>query len=137
MWRERLVRILLVGLAGLLSLGAVKGVAEWQEKQSAVGKKILLPTKQISKKIEDFGGKVLGRAIKILPGGEKLKEKVEQEEEVEKQENKETEAVETIETQTQEIIEVIKELPEEQLEKIKKQVFKEFCQEVCKEVLEE
>ena len=41
--------------------------------------------------------------------------------------------VERIEIQTQEIINVIKELPADQVEKVKKQIFKDFCQEVLEE----
>jgi len=38
-----------------------------------------------------------------------------------------------VENKTQEIIEIIKQLPAEQLEAVKKQIFKDFCQEILEE----
>ena len=133
MWRERLIRFLLVGLAAILILGVTEGLVGRREKRKAAGKTISLPTEQIGEKIENVGENVLGRVIKILPRSEKLEEKIKEEEEQEKGEGqKETkrETIKIIETQTKEIIEIIKKMPADQVKQIKRQIFKEFCQEI-------
>jgi len=137
MWKERLRRILIIIGVMILVLLAGKVFADWQKNKQARGESLSLPTRQVREKIEDIGEEILGTAIKVLPGSKDLKEKLESQEKKDEQgevkgETK-TETVKQMETQTQEIIKIIKELPAEQVNQIKKQVFKEFCQEVLKE----
>ena len=112
-------------------IGAIGSIAKsWLDtrKVKAEGKVALFSTKEIGEKISNFGQDVLGKAVEAIPGNEGLKErliKVETRVPVEG-----TKEVEKIEIQSQEVIEIIKELPQEQAEKIKKQIFKEFCQNV-------
>jgi len=137
MWKDRLKRIVIILVVAVLVFFAGKVFADWRTKKKIAGESASLPTQQIGEKISDFGENVLGKAIEILPGGSELKEKM-------KTENKPTPLVnqtdsqtvtqtERVETKTQEIIEIIKELPAEQLEAIKKQVFKDFCQKILEE----
>lgn len=126
--QTRLKRILIVfGIVIFLAFGT-KIFADWQAKRKAEGKSISLPTEEIGEKISDFGQDILGKTVESIPGNEGLKERlIKVETQVPIEGEKE---VERIEIQSQEIIEIIKELPQEQAEKIKKQIFKEFCQNV-------
>lgn len=119
----------------MLAFFGATALAKWQEKEEPGTKKPGFPTKEIGEKIKEFGEGVLGKAIQILPGSEGVEEKFGTEAEEEQIEGTTDQAdpIKIIEIQTKEIIEVIKELPEEQVEKIKKQVFKDFCEEVLKE----
>ncbi len=139
MGKDRLKRLLIVFLViGLLLIGG-KVFADWQTKKKASGESISLPTQQIGEKINDLGEQVLGKAMEIIPNSGGLKEKLKTEDASKSntsQSNTEMETVvktEQVETKTQEIIKIIKELPVEQLEKIKKQIFKDFCQKVLEE----
>jgi len=128
MWEERLKRILIItGVAGLMVFGG-QAFARWSKKQT--GESIQLPGKAVTSKFEEIGEDVLGKAVEILPGSSQLKEKVV---EKETQTTSTVESTKLIETQTKEIIEIIKELPQDQMDQLKKQVFKDFCQEVLKE----
>jgi len=137
MWKDRLKRILIILLVAALVAGGVKVFADWQIKKKASGESISLPTQQIGEKISDFGEKVLGKAIEVIPGSSGLKEKLKTESTPTPTTNQNTtETVtqtEKVETKTQEIIQIIKELPAQELENIKKQVFKDFCQKVLEE----
>jgi len=128
MWETRFKRILaVIGIIIFLAFGT-KIFADWQAKRKAEGKSASLPTKEMGEKISNFGQDILGKAIGSIPGNEGLKErliKVETRVPVEG-----VKEVERIEIQSQEVIEIIKELPQEQAEKIKKQIFREFCQNV-------
>lgn len=137
MWKDRLKRLAILLLAVVLFFFVGKVFANWLAKNKVAGASINLPTKQIGEKIADLGEQVLGKAVEILPGGGSLKEKL-------KTENKPTSSVnqtdsqtvtqtERVETKTQEIIQIIKELPATELNNIKKQVFKDFCQKILKE----
>lgn len=128
MWPERLKRILLIAGGIVIALLAVKGFSDWQATKAAKGESVKLPTELVADKLEEVGQDVLGRAVEILPGRPQIIEK-----ETEKTQVVQTEATKIIETQTKEIIEIIKQLPQEQVNQIKKQVFKDFCQEVLKE----
>ena len=130
-------RLAILLLVTVLFFFVGKVFANWLAKNKVAGASISLPTQQIGEKITDLGEQVLGKAVEILPGGKGLKEKM-------KVENKPTSSVnqndsqtvtqtEKVETKTQEIIEIIKELPAQELENIKKQVFKDFCQKVLEE----
>jgi len=128
MWEERLKRILIIiGVAGLMVFGG-QAFAHWSQKQT--GEPIQLPGEAVTSKFEEFGEDVLGKAVEILPGSSQLKEKVV---EKETQTTSTVESTKIIETQTKEIIEIIKQLPQDQMDQLKKQVFKDFCQEVLKE----
>ena len=129
--KKRIGVILL--LAALFAVGA-KAFADYQNKQKAAGKDVPPLTDQIGKKISDFGQEVLGNAVEVIPGAGGLKEKliIEKQVSVENAQGEEKQ-VERIEIQTQEIINVIKELPADQVDKVKKQIFKDFCQEILEE----
>ena len=134
MWETRLKRIgVILLLAALFAVGA-KAFADYQNKQKSAGKDVPSLTNQVGEKISDFGQEVLGNAVEIIPGAGGLKEKliIEKQVSVENAQGEEKQ-VERIEIQTQEIINVIKELPADQVEKVKKQIFKDFCQEVLEE----
>ncbi|MCJ7804791.1 hypothetical protein MUP35_03615 [Patescibacteria group bacterium] len=140
MGKDRFKRILIIVFVAFLFLVGAKVFADWQGKKKAQGEVLSLPTAEIGEKISDFGEQVLGRAIEVLPGNSALKQKIILEKESSPEENQtatqgsaETEKVEKVEIKTQEIIEIIKELPAEQLENIKKQIFKDFCQKVLEE----
>lgn len=123
MWKERLKRIAIIFTVAGLTVWGVSAFERWREAKKVAGESIKLPTEVVTEKIEELREQVLGRAVDIFPGSEKIKEK-------EKIVEKETETTKILETQTKEIIEILKKLPEEQLKQIKKQVFKDFCEEV-------
>lgn len=129
MWGERLKRIFLVAVAGIILVLAGKVFADWRATKAIKGESIKLPTQAVVDKFEEVGQDVLGRAVEILPGaplptaqGSQVKEKI-----------VETETTKIIESQTKEIMEIIKQLPQKQVDQIKKQIFKDFCQQVLGE----
>jgi len=134
MWQTRLKRIGVIFLLAALFAVGVKAFVDYQNKQKAAGKDVPSLTDQIGEKISDFGQEVLGNAIEVIPGAGGLKEKliIEKQVPVENAQGEEKQ-VERIEIQTQEIINVIKELPADQVDKVKKQIFKDFCQEILEE----
>lgn len=117
MWRERLIRFLLVGLGAVLILGAVKTFADWQAKRSPT-----LPELSIEK-LQSEG--ILGVAREKILGRKQADQII--------QETQETEPIaepaEKVEKQTKDLIETIKQLPQNQMEAIKKQLLKEFCEQ--------
>ena len=133
MWRERLKRIAIIVAIGGLTFWGIEAFAKWRETKKVAGASVMVPTEEITQKVEDFGKKVLGKAIEILPGGGKIKEGEVVEGETTKIEIQPDQAPKILESQTKEIIEILKQLPEEQLKQIKKQIFKDFCQEVMGE----
>jgi len=140
MGKDRLKRILIIIFVAFLVLAGAKVFADWQGKKKAQGEVLSLPTAEVGEKISDFGEQVLGKVVEVLPGNSALKQKIIIEKESSSEENQttaqgstETEKVEKVEIKTQEIIEIIKELPAEQLENIKKQIFKDFCQKILEE----
>lgn len=123
MWQERIKRILIIiGVVGLVLL-AGKAFARWQTTQKVAGESVKLPTDMITDKVEEIGENILGKTVEVLPGSSQLKEKVVEEETQTK----------IIETQTSQIIEIIKQLPQDQVDQLKKQIFKDFCEEVLRE----
>jgi hypothetical protein len=133
MWKERLKRITIIIVVGGLTFWGIEAFFKWRGEKVA-GASVMVPTEEITQKVEDFGEKVLGKAIEILPGGEKIKEKRKViERETTKIEIQPDQAPKILENQTKEIIEILKQLPEEQLKQIKKQIFKDFCQEIMGE----
>lgn len=130
MWRERLIRFLLVGLGAVLILGGAKAFADWRGKQSLGGEKLSLP-KLSTERLQSED--VLGTAKQRILG---RKEKVDQEDQVNR-ESQDSEPIaepaEKIEKQTETLIETIKQLPQDQVEAIKKQIYKEFCEQLLVE----
>jgi hypothetical protein len=112
MWKQRLIRVsLLLGAAAIVLVGAKKITGQ--------NKSITLP--EIS--IERIGETVLGSAAQSLPQifGKVITE------------NKDepiSQPVENVQNQTQQLIESIKKLPADQLEAVKKQLLKEFCEQL-------
>jgi len=109
--------------AGVLLVLAGKIFADWQATKTVKGESIALPTQLVVDKLEEVGAGVLGKAAEVLPGRPQLPVTS----------TVQTETTKVIETQTNEIIEIIKQLPQSQLDKIKKQIFKDFCEQVLKE----
>lgn len=68
-----------------------------------------MPTQLVAGKLEKIGQNVLERAVD------------------------KAETTKIIESQTKEIMEIIKQLPQNQVDQIKKQIFKDFCKEVLGE----
>lgn len=136
MGKDRLKRLLIVLLiAGFLLIGG-KVFADWQTKKKASGQDSSFSVGKIGEKISDLGENVLGKAVEVLPVNKELKEKVVSVESLPSDNNSSDQNItqtEKVEIKTQEIIEIIKELPAEQLENIKKQVFKDFCQSILEE----
>lgn len=134
MWRERLVRILIVGACALLVLGIARSFANQNQKQP---QPMTLPNLSIKEKIQNLGEGVLGTAIKVLPGELKLNETSREEDKKDNQAEKESEPikqpVENVQKQTEALIETIKQLPKDQIEAIKKQIYKEFCEKLIEE----
>lgn len=126
---ERLVRLVLAGVVILALVGGVKALADWRAKNPSEGKPLDLPELSLDElPTREVLGEILEEKIQISREGQ-----VEQEEEPEPV----TEPVENIQVETQTLIESIKKLPEDQIEAIKKQIFKEFCEDYCQEVEEE
>lgn len=123
--RERLTRIFLLGLAALLIIALAKGLADWQSQTKVAGGSTSLPQLPIKEKIENLGEKVLGKAIRLLPGAPDL--------EIGQETEPIEEPVNNIQQQTEALIEAIKKLPQDQLEATKKQIYKEFCEGALKE----
>jgi len=142
MAKDRLKRLLIVLLITVFFLIGGKVFADWQNKRKASGQPISLPLKDISVQINNLGEEVLGNAISIIPGSSDLKEKI-----LEKptptvakespsssgQEGSQTIVTKETVSNTEVIIQMLKDLPAEQLDKIKKQVFKDFCQQILEE----
>lgn len=99
------------------TVGGVKLIADRQH-QAGAQFNLLEPVKKI---IEGAGEKVLGEAVKRLPQAPDLDEAVEKEIEPIQ------EPMDNIQKQTDQLIEDIKSLPQDQLEAVKKQLFKELC----------
>jgi len=130
--RERLIRVLLLGVVILVIAIVAKALASGQ------GGVTTLPNLPIGEKIEELGEKVLGKAVQILPGAPDLGETVQEKEEGQVAgEADEAEPIkepaENVQKQTEILIEAIKELPQDQIEAIKKQIYKEMCEGLLKE----
>jgi len=115
--RQTLIRLLIIMAIAGITVGGIKLIADRQ--QQADAKFDLLG--QIKKSLQGTGEKVLGEAVKHLPQAPNLDEAVEGEVEPIQA------PVDNIQKQTSQLIEDIKSLPQDQLEAVKKQVFKELC----------
>lgn len=125
--RERLTRILIIIIVALLIISLAKVLTDWQSKQKVAGESLKVPTAPVKEKIEDLGEDILGKAVEVLPGAPRM-EKVDQDNQVNQETEPIEEPVKNVEKQTEILIETIKELPQEQVEAIKKQIYKEFCE---------
>jgi transcription termination factor NusB len=112
MWQERLKGILVILIAGLVSLAVIRFLISYQEE-------IVQTTADL--RPEKIQENILGAFNK-----EKGEEDQASEEEV-------IQPVELIEEKTSELIEEIKKLPQEQLGVVKKEVLKQVCEELMKE----
>lgn len=125
--RERLIRILIIGFVALLTVIFTKSLADWRNQSKVVGESIDI--QPVSEKLEKVGEDVLGKAVSLLPGAPQLEEKGQTKQETEPIEQ----PVKNVQQQTELLIEAIKKLPEDQIEAIKKQIYKEVCEGVLKE----
>jgi len=142
MAQDRLKRVLiLLVIVGFLLVGG-KVFADWQNKKRASGQPISLPLKDISAQINNLGEEVLGNAISIIPGSSDLREKilekptptvVKESSSSSGQQGSQTVVTKETVSNTEVIIQMLKDLPADQLDKIKKQVFKDFCQQILAE----
>ena len=137
MGKERLKRILILLLVAVFFFFAGKIFTNWLNKNKTTGNSLGLSTQEISNKISDLGEQVLGQAVQIIPVSNDLKEKLINTDTPTPlpSQNASEAATQTVvvENKTKEIIEIIKELPAAELENIKKQVFKDFCQKVMEQ----
>ena len=136
-----MTRLAIIVLVALLTMGLAKAFGDWRTKQKG-GRSLTAPIKT---EIEGLGEEVLGKIVDVLPGAPNLEEvapkgELSQEGEVKGEENQaasETEPfeepVQNVQKQTEVLIETIKELPQDQIEAIKKQIYKEFCEGLLKE----
>ena len=108
-----------------MGAGAVVIVGAKKIAGSPERKVISLPAIPVEQTLESLGEDVLGGVAENLPGVLGIKKKVNQgeTEPIEK-------PVENVQNQTQQLLESIKKLPQDQLEAIKKQLFKEFCEQL-------
>lgn len=137
--KERITRLAIIVLVVFLVVGAAKAFSDWQGKQATSGQSISSP---IKKKIEGLGEEILGKAVEVLPGAPDLEEVIsenqtgqvqgEQDEVVSSSEPIQ-EPVQNIQKQTEVLVETIKELPQGQIEAIKKQIYKDFCEKLIQE----
>jgi len=134
MAKERLKRILILLLAAVFFFFAGKIFANWLDKKKVSEASISLPIQEIGSKISDLGEQVLGQAAQVLPISNDLKKKLTTTTTptpLPSQAVTATTAQTTeVETKTQEIMQIIKELPATELDNLKKQIFKDFCQKV-------
>lgn len=135
--RERLTRIFIIVIAALIVISLAKAVADWQSRARVEGESISFPPAPVKEKLENLGENILGKAVNVLPGALDLGvNQVDQDNQV-NQENQETEPIEepvkNVEKQTEILIQTIKELPQDQIEAIKKQIYKEICEPLLEE----
>lgn len=128
--RERLKRLLIVIVAAAITYLVSDAVLGRIGKANGIGELPDFSTTRVSELAKSFGGMVLGKASGILPS--RSAEDSSDTDSV-NQAQVEISPEKIIQEQTQKIIEIIKQLPEEQMKKIKKQVFQSFCDEVLKE----
>jgi hypothetical protein len=137
MGKDRLKRLLILLLIIGLLAGGFKVLADWQAKRKVLGQESVLSVDKIGEKISDFSQNVLGKTIEVLPGSKELKEKIisttSNSSDNQTINNQNTTQTEKVEIKTQEIVEIIKDLPATELERIKKQIFKDFCQSILQE----
>lgn len=115
MWKQRLVRLVLFVFALVIVLIGGKQIASQNQSLSLP----VEPIENIGEAVMGVAGdnlsRILGQAVKEN-GNESVGE-----------------PVEAIQGQAQQLMESLKKLPADQLEAIKKQLLKEFCQEINRE----
>lgn len=125
MWRERFKRLFILGIATGLTVFVVMAFAKWRDKKGASAQVLGLSKLPIEEELKDFGEKILGVAIKkIRP--EKQSDQEQESEPI-------TQPTENIQNQSNQLMESIKRLPEDQIKAIKKQIYKDFCQQLIEE----
>lgn len=135
MWRDRLIRFFIIILVVALVAGVVQNLATKQQEASSFS------IQPVKKKVEDFGEQILGEAVKRLPKAPDLSEVGQKDSESKPEENEQStqggkpisQPVQNVQNQTQVLIESIKKLPQDQIEAIKKQIYKEFCEKLLGE----
>jgi len=135
--KERLVRLLVVTAVALATFGAVSLIIK-QGKKANSQVTLFDP---IKKKVEQTAEKILGEAVEHLPKAPDLKKaagetgQTSQDKENEEEVEPIQQPVNNIEKQTEKLIEIIKELPQDQIEAIRKQLWKDLCEELkCDEL---
>lgn len=133
MWRDRLIRLLIIVLVAGLVLGLAKTLVKHQQDLEATTFQT-----PIKKKVEDWGEKVLGTVVEKLPKAPNLEEVgSESESAPENQGARGTEPIEepvkNIQKLIDDLLESIKKLPQDQIEAIKKQIYKKLSEELTKE----
>lgn len=125
MWRERFKRLFILGIATGLTVFAVMAFVKWRDKKGASAQVLGLSKLPIEEELKDFGEKILGVAIKKI--------KPEKQSDQEQEGEPITQPTENIQNQTNQLMESIKRLPEDQIKAIKKQIYKDFCQQLIEE----
>jgi len=125
MWGLRFKRIVIIGGVMVLVLLLGQVFLGWQSKSKQSGVEVSFPSQKISQGVESLGGQILGAVLKVLPGMPGL-------EEIEiKSESQEAEPivepVSNVREQTELLLEAVKDLPQDQIEAVKKQVYQDFC----------
>ena len=123
---ERLTRLFII----VVVAGLVAGVFKFALVQAKNGPGSIL--KPMGAAVENFGEKVLGMAVKNLPQAPNLDEIDEEKKDGSLDSEPIMQPAQDIQEQTQILIESIKHLPDDQIEAIRKQVYKEFCQGLLK-----
>lgn len=123
--------LIIVSVAGLVVLG-FQAFTRWQGEGETSGQLAFFSTEKLGEKVENLGGMILGKAVGALPNAPQLEEieketKQEAEESADQSGEPIAQPVENVREQTESLLETIKELPQEQIEAIKKQIFKEAC----------
>jgi len=119
MWGERIKRIVIIAVAALL--------VAWGGK-SLIARPSPLPL--VDQFLSDTTSKVLGLAVGKLSNAKITPEKVIP---LANESEPINQPITNIQTQTQQLIDSIKKLPEDQIEAVKKQVVKDFCQKFLQE----
>jgi hypothetical protein len=129
--KKRLIRLVMIAAAAFLVFSFLKTWQENQPDKKRLFSSLGLPIRQ---KLENLGEDVLGAAVKHLPQAPALEE-LEEARKVEEKPKTEPikEPTQRIQRQTEVLLEMIKRLPQDQVQAIKKQIYKEFCQSLLEE----
>lgn len=114
---ERLLRLIILVGVGFLILTVAKSLARRPDSSLSLPKLNLPKLSSQDLPAEEILGKVLSEID--------LEKKI--------QDEPIGEPVEGIQLRTQDLVDSIKSLPQDQLEAVKKQIFKEICQDYCRE----
>lgn len=117
MWKERLKRLIILGMAMVLTVFGAVAFAKWRDKKGV---------SPLQEEIKDFSEEILGVAVRKIKPEKQANQTSGEEEPI-------TQPVENIQSQTNQLMESIKRLPEDQIKAIKKQIYKDFCQQLIEE----